>query len=168
MTGQGSKWQEIEKEKFRAEGGEYGENFKCYSSLKLSEPYLVSFGDNVTVSSEVSFITHDNSVIKLGGGGTDTFGRIKIKDNCFIGAKSIILQGVELGPLTIVGAGSVVTKSFLEGNVVIAGNPAKKICTIEEFKKKNANYIHDLDSIGEMTRREYISNIKKEKLIWKK
>jgi acetyltransferase-like isoleucine patch superfamily enzyme len=40
---------------------------------------------------------------------------------------AMILPGVHLGDNTIVGAGSVVTKSFPEGNVVIAGNPAKII-----------------------------------------
>ncbi|HCZ3018802.1 TPA: type 8 capsular polysaccharide synthesis protein Cap8J, partial [Staphylococcus aureus] len=45
----------------------------------------------------------------------------------WIGMNSVILPGVELGEHTIVGAGSVVTKSFPEGNVVIGGNPAKVI-----------------------------------------
>ena len=40
---------------------------------------------------------------------------------------SVILPGVTVGTRTIVGAGSVVTKSFPEGNCVVAGNPAKKI-----------------------------------------
>ena len=40
---------------------------------------------------------------------------------------SVILPGIVLGNHTIVGAGSIVTKSFPEGNCVIAGNPAKKI-----------------------------------------
>lgn len=39
----------------------------------------------------------------------------------------MILPGITLGDNTIVGAGSVVTKSFPEGNCIIAGNPAKKI-----------------------------------------
>lgn len=44
---------------------------------------------------------------------------------------AMILPGVKLGNNTIVGAGSVVTKSF-EGDCIIAGNPAKKIKDIEK------------------------------------
>lgn len=46
---------------------------------------------------------------------------------CWIGMNSVILPGVVLGDHTIVGAGSIVTKSFEEGNCIIAGNPAKII-----------------------------------------
>ena len=53
--------------------------------------------------------------------------QIKIGENCWIGMNSVILPGVELGDKTIVGAGSIVTKSYLEGNCVIAGNPAEII-----------------------------------------
>lgn len=62
---------------------------------------------------------------------------IKLGESCWIGMNSMILPGVELGPHTVVGAGSVVTKSFPEGFCVIAGNPAKKIkeLNISEIKK---------------------------------
>lgn len=50
-----------------------------------------------------------------------------IGEKCWIGMNSMILPGVHLGNNTIVGAGSIVTKSFEEGNCVIAGNPAKII-----------------------------------------
>lgn len=51
---------------------------------------------------------------------------------CWIGMNSVILPGVTLGDHTIVGAGSVVTKSFPDGNCVIAGNPAQIIRKLDE------------------------------------
>lgn len=124
-------------------GVKIGENLRCFSNPISAEPYLLEFGNNITISSGVKFITHDNSIIKIFKDGTDTVGKIIINDNCFIGLDSIILPGVELGKTTIVGAGSVVTKSFREGNIVIAGNPAKKICSVDEYKTKvNDNYFN--------------------------
>ena len=52
-------------------------------------------------------------------------------EKCWIGMNSMILPGVMLGDNTVVGAGSVVTKSFPEGNCVIVGNPAKVIKTVQ-------------------------------------
>ena len=61
---------------------------------------------------------------------------VKIGNNCFIGAKAIILPGVSIGDNVIVGAGSVVTKN-IPSNVVVAGNPAKIIMSIDEFTQKH-------------------------------
>ena len=58
-----------------------------------------------------------------------------IGDQCWISSNVCINAGVVLGPRTIVGAGSVVTKSFPEGYCFIAGNPARLIKELpkEEF-----------------------------------
>lgn len=52
---------------------------------------------------------------------------VRIGEKCWIGMNSVILPGVSLDPHTVVGAGSVVTKSFPDGYCVVAGNPAKII-----------------------------------------
>lgn len=52
---------------------------------------------------------------------------IYIGDNVWIGTNAIILPEVKLGNNCIVGAGSVVTKSFSDDNSIIVGNPAKLI-----------------------------------------
>lgn len=48
---------------------------------------------------------------------------VKIGNNCWIGANSVILPGVTIGDMVIVAAGSVVTKD-IESNVMVAGVPA--------------------------------------------
>jgi maltose O-acetyltransferase len=55
---------------------------------------------------------------------------ISIGDNCWLGGHVTILPGVSLGKNVVVGAGSVVTKSFGD-NVVIVGNPARVIKTVK-------------------------------------
>lgn len=49
-----------------------------------------------------------------------------IEDDCFIGARSIIMPGVRVGPRAIVAAGAVVTKD-VEPGTIVAGNPAQVI-----------------------------------------
>ena len=58
---------------------------------------------------------------------------IRIGDNCWLSADSIILPGVELGEHVVVAAGAVVTKSF-DGGVLIAGNPARIIKKLGTYK----------------------------------
>lgn len=70
---------------------------------------------------------------------------IYIGNNVFIGVGSIILPGTRIGDNVVVAAGSVVTKD-IENNLVVGGNPAKKIKTIDEFK---LNYQNILDTSPE-------------------
>lgn len=120
---------------FRSAGVEISESARVYSDITTSESYLISIGGGTTISFDVAFITHDNSVEMLDVGFSDLFGRIRIGNNCFIGARSIIMPGVTIGDNCIVGAGSVVTKSIAP-NMVVAGNPARPITDIDTYKNK--------------------------------
>ena len=59
---------------------------------------------------------------------------VKIGKYCWIGAGAKIMPGVELGDWTIVGAGAVVTKSYLDGYCVVGVVPAVKIKDLEKDK----------------------------------
>ena len=121
---------------YRRCGVEVGKNTVICCYIPISEPALVSIGNDCVLSSEVALITHDHSINKVTEKGSNLFGKIVIGDNCFIGQRSIILYGVTLPDNTIVGSGSVVVKSFSENNTIIAGNPAKRIGNWEDFKEK--------------------------------
>ena len=60
---------------------------------------------------------------------------IKIGRNCWLGNGAVVVAGVTLGDHVIVGANSVVTKSF-PSNVLIAGTPAQVIRELNEYKSK--------------------------------
>ena len=106
-----------------------------------SEPYLIEIGNHVTVSSRVTFITHDGATWVFRHRpeyrGLQRFGRIIIKDNCFIGAGAILLPGVSIGPNAVVAAGAVVTRS-VSANTVVAGVPAHYICSYQEYVARTA------------------------------
>lgn len=107
-----------------------------------SEPFLIEIGEDCLLSDNIHFHTHDGGVKVLNAAGffegrrMDKMARIKIGNNCFIGSGARIMGGVKIGNNCIVGAASIVTKDVPDGSVV-AGMPAKFICTIEQFYKKN-------------------------------
>lgn len=135
---------------YRKLGMSIGENTHIFSKLVSSEPFLISIGDNVTISVGVTLLTHDASIGPIAGRNvfSDIVGSISIGNNCFIGANTIILPGVSIPDNSIVAAGSVVTKTITfpanminetlstnEG-IIIGGNPAKYICKTSDFVNK--------------------------------
>lgn len=114
-----------------------GENFFFQPRIIPDEPKLISFGNNVSVASGVTFVTHD-VIDKVLNNMNHEFkfsyncAPIKVGNNVFIGCNVTIMPGVEIKDNVIIAAGSVVTKDVKE-NTVIGGNPAKKISTFDEY-----------------------------------
>ncbi len=109
---------------------------------------MITIGSGTTIAGDVEFVTHDNSVSKVLPNATDLFGKITIGNNCFVGARSVIMYGVTITDNVIVAAGSVVTKSIHESNVIVAGNPARIISTWEKFAEKSKDYVWNLNTIS--------------------
>lgn len=102
--------------------------------LDPSHCWLITIGDNVTLAPRVHILAHDASTCHHLGYAR--IGRVDIGNNVFIGAESVVLPGVGIGNDCVIGANSTVTKSIPDGMVVV-GNPAKIICTTQEFVERN-------------------------------
>lgn len=106
-----------------------------------SDYRLITIGKNTTISRDVIVLTHDFSIAKgLQSIGKEAKGHflkpVKIGENCFVGARCLILPGTEIGNNTICGGGAVL-HGKIPSNSVVAGNPAKRICSIEEWTKRH-------------------------------
>ena len=95
----------------------------------------IKIGDDVMMGPDVIMYTinHESSRsdIPMNRQGVTEEKPIIIGNDVWIGARAIILSGVEIGDHSIIGAGAVVTKSFPPYSI-IGGNPAKLIRSREE------------------------------------
>ncbi len=158
-------------EHYRKCGVRIGKNCNICSKLDGREPYLIEIGDNVVVSYNVDFVTHDASFCALTGSWyQDLYGKIVIGDNVFIGSGSTLMYGVTIGSNSIVASHSVVTKSIPSGYVV-GGVPARIICKTEEFINKNKSWLIDTKGINFEQKKKKVLNsdklIKRDNLIAK-
>ena len=99
----------------------------------MGEPYLISIGNNVTITG-VKILTHDASLKKTIG--YSKTGKVHIGNDVFIGWGSIILPNTTIGNRVVIGAGTVVAKDIPDNSVVI-GNPCRVLCTYDEYVEKN-------------------------------
>lgn len=139
-----------------------------YGKPNLStEPWCITLGDNVHITNNVQFITHD--------GGTLVFRKytpdleitkpIKVGNDVYIGINTIILPGVTIGNKCIIAAGSVVTKNVPD-NSVVGGAPAKYIKSSDDYYKKiklESLHIGDLSVLNKEKRLKEIFGDKGEK-----
>ena len=115
---------------------ECGENVRIQSRKIPLYANLISFHNNISVASNVTFLTHDvmHTVFRTMTHEPDAFqehiGCIEVFDNVFIGSNVTIMSGVRIGPNAIVAGGAVVTKD-VEANTIVGGNPAKFIKRVD-------------------------------------
>jgi maltose O-acetyltransferase len=118
--------------------------------------WLIKIGDNVTIAQRVHIIAHDAST-KMQLGYT-RIGKVEIGDKVFIGAGSIILPGTKIGNKVIIGAGSIVS-GVIPDQVVAAGNPCKRLCTVSEFINRKKKELQNVPCFGvEYTIENAVSN----------
>lgn len=114
--------------------------------VDTQRPELIEIGEYCKITANVIILAHDysRSVLRMKYG--EILGEARktiIKNNVFIGINSIILPGTQVGNNVIIGAGSIVTGKIPD-NVVIAGNPAKIIRTLDEhYKIRKARYLNE-------------------------
>jgi acetyltransferase-like isoleucine patch superfamily enzyme len=138
---------------FRLMLGRCGKNVFFDYNIYLKFPWLIEAGNDVAINRGVQFFPayHGNHHIRLGndvylapnvcffasGHDINDLTRlvgddIVIGDHVWIGANTIVLPGVTIGESSVIGAGSVVTKS-IPPNSIAVGNPARVIRTKEQW-----------------------------------
>jgi acetyltransferase-like isoleucine patch superfamily enzyme len=145
---------------FRSRGVEIGEGVEIFGANLFtfgSEPYLVSIGDQVTISHNVDFITHDGGlrIARDEYPNAYLYGRIQVADQCFLGAHCILLPGAKIGAGSVIGSGSIVTGEIPSG-VVAIGIPAKPVKSVEEYIQEKRHLWVDTRGLTPDAKRELL------------
>jgi len=145
---------------FRGKGVRIGEGVEIFGANLFtfgSEPYLVSIGDRVTISHGVDFITHDGGMRVARAKFPDAYlyGRIQVADDCFLGARCILLPGARVGVGSVIGSGSVVTGEIPPG-VVAVGAPAKPVKSVEDYIQEKRHLWIDTGGLTAKAKRELL------------
>lgn len=143
---------------------------KCFIASDVhfsSEPYLIEIGANVAITQGVMIHTHGGGrVARTKIPDFDIFGRVTICDNAYIGSGAQIMPGVTIGKGSMVAGGSIVTKSVPEG-VVVAGNPAKYVCTVDEYIERNKKFNVGTKGLSPEEKKRVLLSVGEKKLIKK-
>jgi maltose O-acetyltransferase len=109
--------------------------------IDTSHCFLISIGSDCGFGEECLILAHDAQMDEFLD--VARIGRVVIHDSCHIGARTVVLAGVEIGPRTVVTAGSVVMRS-LPPNTVCAGNPARPIMSLDDYLEKHRKRVAEL------------------------
>lgn len=128
-----------------------------------SHCWLITIGDDVTFAPRVHILAHDASTKRHLN--YTRLGKVAIGNRVFVGASALILPGVTIGSDVIIGAGSVVTADVSPG-AVVAGNPARVICSLEDFLARRKSEMETVPLFGEeFTLRGHVSDSMKADMV---
>lgn len=137
--------------------------------LDPSHCWLIDIGDNVTIAPRAYILCHDAST--KNSIGYTKIGRVRIGNNVFIGANTIVLPGVTIGDNVVIGANSVVVKD-IPSNSVAVGNPCKIIKDYDKYIDENKELLEKVAVFDEQyvignidVRRKYEMRDKLEKTV---
>ena len=148
-------------------GVNIGKNCLIATKKWSTEPYLIFIGNNVQVTVDVYFHTHGGGhVARKENPLFDLFGKIIIKDWAYIGSGAHIMPGVTIGEGALVAAGSIVTKSVPD-RMIVAGNPARVICSVDDYIEKNKKYSLGIKGMSPEEKKRYLLNLNEEMFIHK-
>ena len=123
------------------------------TAIDVSRPWMIKIGENCTITPGVTVMTHDYGLRVIKGVYGDVMGRVdkvEIGDNVYIGMHATIVAGVTIGNNVLIGANSLVSKDIPD-NCVAAGNPARVICTLEEYyAKRQASFVAEAQQMAKM------------------
>ena len=126
----------------RKMGMQLGKDINLPMSTWIDIPhcFLISIGDKCGFGEGCSILAHDampNEYIDA-----TRIGKVKIHESCHFGMRTVILPGVEIGPRSIVGSNSVVIND-IPPETVAGGNPAKVICSLEQYLNKQQEWMKE-------------------------
>lgn len=108
-----------------------GENFYANFDCTILDVCEVHIGNNVMLAPGVQIYTATHPLDPIERNSGKEYAKpITIGDNVWIGGSAIINPGVTIGDNAVIASGAVVTKDVPD-NVVVGGNPAKVIKTID-------------------------------------
>ena len=108
-------------------------NFNCV----MLDGALISVGNECLLASGVQLITATHPIDPVARrAALEQALPVKLEDGVWLGAGAIVCPGVSIGENTVVGAGSIVTRS-LPARVVAFGNPARAVREIGDRDRVN-------------------------------
>jgi maltose O-acetyltransferase len=132
--------------------------------LDPSHCHLITIDEGAVFGPGVTLLAHDASTLPIIG--KTKIQAVRVGKRSFVGARAILLPGAEVGDGSILGAGSVLNSRIPPGEVW-AGNPARRIATVDAYRDKlskiegcafsEADY--QIDALTESTRAEMISEV---------